>query len=185
MIFIETQLKGAFIIESEKLEDERGFFARTWCQCEFEARGLNPKLVQCSVSFNKLKGTLRGMHYQTAPHEEAKLVRCTRGAIYDVIIDLRPESYTYKKWIAIELTADDQQMLYIPQASLTGFKHLKITQSSSTRCPSFIIQNLRGGCVGMTLRLGSNGQLALRLYRPRITLSRALKLQNLGNNFAL
>ena len=100
MIFVETKLKGAYLIELEPITDERGFFARAWCQQEFEAHGLNPNLVQCNISFNKNKGTLRGMHYQIAPYEEAKLVRCTKGAIYDVIIDLRPKSSTFKQWTA-------------------------------------------------------------------------------------
>lgn len=124
MIFTETKLKGAFIIAPEKLEDERGFFARTWCQQEFGAHGLNLRMVQCNISFNKNKGTLRGMHYQIAPHEEAKLVRCTMGAIYDVIIDLRPNSPTFKQWIAVELTAQNHQMLYIPEKFAHGFQTL-------------------------------------------------------------
>jgi len=125
MIFAETKLKGAFIIEPERQEDERGFFARTWCQREFETHGLNPRLVQCNISFNKKKGTLRGMHYQIPPHEEAKLVRCTMGAIYDVIIDLRPHSSTFKQWLSIELTADNRRMLYIPEGFAHGFQTLE------------------------------------------------------------
>ena len=125
MIFRETKLKGAFIIEPERLEDERGFFARTFCQEEFEAHGLNPAVVQCNISFNKKRGTLRGMHYQVVPHEEAKLVRCTRGAIYDVIIDLRPESPTLKQWVGVELTADNRRMLYIPEGFAHGFQTLE------------------------------------------------------------
>lgn len=125
MIFTETTLKGAFIVEPERLEDARGFFARTWCQEEFEAHGLNPQLVQCSISFNKKVGTLRGMHYQAAPHEEAKLVRCTRGAAFDVIIDLRPESPTLKQWIAVTLTAENHKMLYVPEGFAHGFQTLE------------------------------------------------------------
>jgi dTDP-4-dehydrorhamnose 3,5-epimerase len=109
MIFTETELKGAYIIELEKLVDERGFFARSWCQREFESHGLNPRLVQCNISFNLKKGTLRGMHYQAAPYEEAKLVRCVRGSIYDVIIDIRPDSATYCHWIGVELAAPYSQ----------------------------------------------------------------------------
>jgi dTDP-4-dehydrorhamnose 3,5-epimerase len=124
MVFREMRLRGVFVIEPERLEDERGFFARTWCQKEFEARGLNPKLVQCSISFNKQKGILRGMHYQAAPHAEAKLVRCTRGAIYDVIVDLRPESLTFKQWIAEELTAENRMALYVPEGFAHGFQTL-------------------------------------------------------------
>jgi dTDP-4-dehydrorhamnose 3,5-epimerase len=124
MLFRETELKGAFIVEPERLEDERGFFARTWCQQEFETHGLNPRLVQCSISFNRKKGTLRGMHYQAAPHAEAKLVRCTMGAIYDVIIDLRPQSPTFKQWIAEELTAENRRAFYIPEGCAHGFQTL-------------------------------------------------------------
>jgi len=124
MIFAETKLKGAFIIQPEKLEDERGFFARTWCKREHEAHGLNPNLVQCNISFNKKRGTLRGMHHQVPPHEEAKLVRCTMGAIYDVIIDLRPNSQTFKQWFSFELTAKNRKMIYIPEGVSHGFMTL-------------------------------------------------------------
>jgi dTDP-4-dehydrorhamnose 3,5-epimerase len=145
MIFQETKLKGSFIIEPDRLEDKRGFFARTWCKREFEAHGLNPKLVQCNISFNKIKGTLRGMHYQEAPREEARLVRCTEGAIYDVIIDLRPDSPTYCQWISVVLSAPGSQptsqssqptanssqpiahykMLYVPEGFAHGFLTLE------------------------------------------------------------
>ena len=124
MLFTETKLKGVFIIEPERLEDERGFFARTWCTQEFEAHGLNPQLVQCSISFNRKKGTLRGMHYQAAPNAEAKLIRCTMGAIYDVALDLRPGSATFKQWTAVELTAENRKMLYIPEGLAHGFQTL-------------------------------------------------------------
>ncbi len=124
MKFTETKLKGTYIIEPELLTDERGFFARSWCQKEFTERGLNPNLVQCNISFNLKKGTLRGMHYQTKPYEEAKLVRCTTGAIHDVIIDLRPESSTFKQWVAVELTAENRKMLYIPEGIAHGFQTL-------------------------------------------------------------
>jgi dTDP-4-dehydrorhamnose 3,5-epimerase len=124
MIFLETKLDAACIITPERIDDERGFFARTWCQHEFEAHNLNTRLVQCNISFNKKKGTLRGMHYQSTPYEEAKLVRCTMGAIYDVIIDLRPHLSTFKQWIAVELTAENRQMLYIPEGFAHGFQTL-------------------------------------------------------------
>ena len=124
MLFTETELEGVFIIEPKRIEDERGFFARTWCQQEFEAHGLNPRLVQCSLSFNARKGTLRGMHYQAAPHAEAKLIRCTMGAIYDVALDLRPASATFKQWVAAELTAKNRRMLYIPEGLAHGFQTL-------------------------------------------------------------
>ena len=124
MLFIETKLAGGYIIELEKIEDDRGFFARTFCQREFEAHGLNPRIAQCSVSFNRRKGTLRGMHYQVAPYEESKLVRCTMGAIYDVAVDLRPESRTFKQWVAVELTGENGRMFYIPQGLAHGFQTL-------------------------------------------------------------
>lgn len=121
MIFRETKLKGAFLIELEKLEDPRGFFARSWCQKEFERQGLNPRLAQCNISFNERKGTLRGMHYQVKPFEEAKLVRCTRGAIYDVIVDLRAGSPTRGNSWAEVLDSENRKMLYIPEGLAHGF----------------------------------------------------------------
>lgn len=124
MIFAETRLKGAYVVEPERMEDERGFFARTFDQAEFAARGLESRLVQCSISFNKKKGTLRGMHYQATPFEETKLVRCTKGTIYDVIIDLRSGSPTFKQWVATELTAENRRMLYVPVGFAHGFQTL-------------------------------------------------------------
>jgi dTDP-4-dehydrorhamnose 3,5-epimerase len=124
MIFKETKLKGAFIIDPERLEDERGFFARTWCQQEFEAHGLNAHFVQCNISFNCRKGTLRGMHYQVEPHAEAKLVRCTMGAIYDVILDLRPNSLSFMQWFAVELNAENHRAVYVPEHFAHGFQTL-------------------------------------------------------------
>jgi len=123
--FLETPLKGACIVEIEQIEDSRGLFARSWCKREFESHSLNPELVQCNISFNIKKGILRGMHYQIKPFEEAKLVRCTKGAIYDVIIDLRSESPTFKDWFAVELTDKNRKMLYIPERFAHGFQTLK------------------------------------------------------------
>ncbi len=125
MIFRETKLPGAFAIDLEPKTDERGFFVRTWCQHEFAAHGLNTKLAQCSVSFNTRKGTLRGMHYQLAPHAESKLVRCTRGAIYDVIVDMRPQSPKFKDSFGIVLTAEKRNMLYVPEGCAHGFLTLE------------------------------------------------------------
>ena len=126
MIFTETVLKGAYIIDIEIKKDERGFFGRSFCMKEFEKYGLNPRVSQCNISFNKKKGTLRGMHYQIAPHEEGKLVRCTRGSIYDVIIDLRYQSPTFKQWLAVELTSIvNYRMLYIPTSFAHGFQTLE------------------------------------------------------------
>ncbi|MBW8331895.1 MAG: dTDP-4-dehydrorhamnose 3,5-epimerase [Prolixibacteraceae bacterium] len=121
MIFTETKLKGSFIIEIEKHEDERGFFGRSWCVNEMKDHGINMNILQANISLNKRKGTLRGMHYQLAPHQEAKLVRCSRGSIFDVIIDLRKDSQTFKNWIGVELTQENYKMLYIPEDFAHGF----------------------------------------------------------------
>ena len=121
MRFRETRLQGAFVIELETLEDCRGYFARVWCQKEFEDQGLVSRVVQANTSFNIRAGTLRGMHYQIAPYQMPKLVRCTRGALYNVIVDLRPESSTYKDWTAVELTAENGRMLYVPADFANGF----------------------------------------------------------------
>ena len=121
MIFRPLALQGAYLVELNKLEDERGFFARSWCQREFAEHNLDTSLVQCNVSFNKHRGTLRGMHYQLPPFAETKLVRCTMGAIYDVIVDLRPSSVTYKQYYALILTPEDRTMLYVPEGFAHGF----------------------------------------------------------------
>jgi len=121
VIFVPTSLPGAFLVEIERREDERGFFARTWCHREFAEMGLAADLLQCSLSYNRRRGTLRGMHWQTAPHAEAKLVRCTRGAIWDAIIDLRPESSTYTRYLGVELTAASGRAIYVPEGFAHGF----------------------------------------------------------------
>jgi len=124
MLFTETYLKGAYLIDVERRNDERGFFGRSWCREEFEAHGLNPRLVQCNISFNEKRGTVRGMHYQADPYQEAKLVRCTMGALYDVIIDLRPDSATFTHWLAVDLTSENRRALYIPKGFAHGFQTL-------------------------------------------------------------
>lgn len=124
MIFTPTTLAGAFLIEPERIADERGFFARSWCRREFAEHGLESRLEQCNISFNRLRGTLRGMHFQAAPFGEAKLVRCSMGALYDVIIDLRPESATYLQHFGAELTAENRSMLFIPAGFAHGFQTL-------------------------------------------------------------
>ncbi len=124
MRFLETPLAGAFVIEPERRADDRGFFARSWCREEFAARGLDPALAQCNISYNRRRGTLRGLHYQAAPHGEAKLVRCTRGAVFDVIVDLRPGSPTRGRWHAIELGAENRRMVYAPDGFAHGFQAL-------------------------------------------------------------
>jgi dTDP-4-dehydrorhamnose 3,5-epimerase len=125
MKFDATNIAGVFEIGIEAKHDERGLFARTWCKKEFEEQGLDSRLVQCSLSLNTRKGTLRGMHYQAAPYEEAKLVRCTHGAIYDVVVDLRPQSPTFKRWIAVTLTDQNRRMVYIPAGCAHGFLTLQ------------------------------------------------------------
>jgi dTDP-4-dehydrorhamnose 3,5-epimerase len=124
MLFTETKLKGAFIIDLEHREDNRGFFARTFCANEFEDHGLKPTVAQCNLSFNHKKGTLRGMHYQTSPAAETKLIRCTQGAIYDVIVDMRPDSPTYLAHIGVELTAENRRALYVPEMFAHGYQAL-------------------------------------------------------------
>jgi dTDP-4-dehydrorhamnose 3,5-epimerase len=124
MRFIETPLPGAWVIELEELADERGWFARTFDAEEFKARGLNPLVVQCNASFNARRGTLRGMHYQADPHGESKLVRCVRGAIFDVAVDLRPASATCRRWHGVELSAENGRALYIPAGLAHGFQTL-------------------------------------------------------------
>src|SRR5579884_2728193 len=114
MIFEETRVQGAFEISLDRKADERGFFARSWCEAEFKRQNLNTRLVQCNISFNAQKGTLRGMHFQADPHPEAKLIRCTQGAIYDVVLDLRPDSHTFRWWTAAILSAENRRMLYVP-----------------------------------------------------------------------
>jgi dTDP-4-dehydrorhamnose 3,5-epimerase len=125
MVFVRTTLSGAYVVDVEKREDHRGFFARAWCEREFAEHGLHARFAQANVAYNHLRGTLRGMHYQVAPDEEAKLVRCTRGAIYDVIIDLRPSSPTFKEWFGIELVADTYRMLYVPEGCAHGYLTLE------------------------------------------------------------
>ena len=125
MMITETKLKGAFLIEPQRFEDERGFFARVWSEAEFAARGIESRFVESNLSFSSRRGTLRGMHFQTAPYAQAKLVRCTRGAIFDVGIDLRPDSPTFRQWVGAELSADNRRMLYLPGEFAHGFQTLE------------------------------------------------------------
>jgi dTDP-4-dehydrorhamnose 3,5-epimerase len=125
MRFTETSVKGAYIVEPEARGDARGFFTRLWCQQEFADRGLSAAFVQCNDSFSPGRGTLRGLHYQTAPHQEVKLVRCIRGAVYDVIVDLRPDSPTYLRWVGLELTGENRTMLYVPEGCAHGYLTLE------------------------------------------------------------
>jgi dTDP-4-dehydrorhamnose 3,5-epimerase len=124
LIFDETEVAGAYVIELEPITDERGFFARAWCAREFAERRLETQIAQCSISYNSRRGTLRGMHWQETPHEEVKLIRCVRGAIYDVVADLRPGSRTSGRWIAVELSAENRRLLYVPKGCAHGFQTL-------------------------------------------------------------
>jgi dTDP-4-dehydrorhamnose 3,5-epimerase len=125
VIFTETDVAGSFVIDLERRGDERGFFARSWCAAEFEAVGLNPEVAQINVGCSQKKGTLRGMHYQHAPYGEVKIVRCTRGAVFDVVLDLRPESATHRRWWGTELTAENRRMLYVPEGCAHGYQTLE------------------------------------------------------------
>jgi dTDP-4-dehydrorhamnose 3,5-epimerase len=145
LIFTETKLKGAFILDVKRLEDERGFFGRSWCKKEMEEHGLNSNVVQANVSFNHKKGTLRGMHFQFNPYQETKLVRCTKGALYDVIIDLRKDSPTYKQWIGVELTEDNFRMLYVPEDFAHGFITLQDNTAVTYQVTQFYTPGAEGG----------------------------------------
>ncbi len=145
MIFTETPLHGACIITPERIMDHRGFFARAWCRKEFEAHGLSTVLTQSNISFNYKKGTLRGMHFQKPPHEEVKLIRCTAGSIYDVIIDLRPHSSTYMKWTAIELTAENRKMLYVPAGFAHGYQTLTDNSEVFYQVSQYYTPDAEGG----------------------------------------
>ncbi len=145
MRFIETKLSGAFVIELERREDERGFFARTFCQNEFEAHGLKPIIAQANMAHNARKGTLRGMHFQYPPAAETKLVRCTRGAILDIIVDLRPESPSFLDHIAVELTADNQRALYVPERFAHGYQALDDNTDTTYQVGEFYTPDAEGG----------------------------------------
>ena len=145
MIFIETKLKSAFIIDMERREDSRGFFARSFCQKEFAEHSLKPVIAQSNIAFNIKKGTLRGMHFQFPPAAETKLVRCTRGAIVDIIVDLRPESPTYLDHISVELTADNHRALYVPERFAHGYQVLEDTTETSYQVGEFYTPNSEGG----------------------------------------
>lgn len=145
MIFSETPLRGAFVIDLEPLRDARGFFARAFCQREFEEIGLDPRVAQCNVSFNPKRGTLRGMHFQHPPHREAKLVRCTRGAIFDAIIDLRPDSPTYLEWYGVELTSDNRRSLYVPEGFAHGYQTIADDSEVLYQVSEFYAPGSEGG----------------------------------------
>ena len=154
MIFTETKLKGAFILDLERREDERGFFARAFCQNEFIRHGLKPIVAQANIASNKRRGTVRGMHFQFPPAAESKLVRCTRGAILDIIVDLRPESPTYLQHVSVELSADNQRALYVPERFAHGYQALQDATDTSYQVGEFYTPDAEGGLMFDDPRLG-------------------------------
>jgi len=143
--FRETKLKGAFVIEPEKFEDDRGFLARSFSQREFENHGLNARMVECNISFSSKRHTVRGMHFQNPPHAQAKLIRCTKGSIYDVIVDLRPKSSTFKQWIGEELTVENRRLLYVPEGFAHGFQTLEENTEVFYQISNFYAPGSEGG----------------------------------------
>lgn len=154
MIFTETKLAGAFVIDLERREDNRGFFARTFCQHEFEEHGLNPVIAQANVAFNKRRGCVRGMHFQFPPAAETKLVRVARGAILDIIVDLRPESPTYLEHVGVELTADNKRALYVPERFAHGYQALADDTETTYQVGEFYTPEAEGGLLFDDPRLG-------------------------------
>ncbi len=156
MIFAETKLKGAFIVDLERREDTRGYFARAFCQNEFKAHGLKPIIAQANIASNLKKGTVRGMHFQFPPAAETKLVRCTRGAILDIIVDLRPESATCLQWVAAELNEENQRALYVPERFAHGYQTLRDNTDTSYQVGEFYTPEAEGGLMYNDPRLGLN-----------------------------
>ena len=167
MIFVETALSGAFVIELERRGDSRGFFARAFCQNEFAEHGLKPSVAQANVAFSALKGTLRGMHFQYPPAAETKLVRCTRGSVLDIIVDLRPESPTYLRHIEIELTADNQRAIYVPERFGHGYQVLEDATETSYMVGEFYTPEMEGGLRHDDPRLGLSWPLPVTEISPK------------------
>jgi dTDP-4-dehydrorhamnose 3,5-epimerase len=182
MIFTETKLKGAFIIDLERREDERGFFARAFCQHEFAQHGLKPVIAQGNIGFNKRKGTLRGMHFQFPPAAETKLVRASRGGVVDIIVDLRPESPTYLQHVAVELTADNHRSIYVPERFGHGYQALEDNTETTYHVGEFYTPGSEGGLVYDDPRLALPWPLTVsvmsekdRQYRPLAEIEQELK----------
>jgi dTDP-4-dehydrorhamnose 3,5-epimerase len=167
MIFEETQLAGAFVVGLERREDDRGFFARTFCQHEFADHGLKPTIAQANVAFNRQRGTLRGMHFQYPPAAETKLVRCTRGAILDIIVDLRPESPTYLGHVAVELTGDNHRALYVPERFAHGYQVLEDDTETTYQVGEFYTPAAEGGLKYDDPRLGLEWPLPVTELSPK------------------
>ena len=167
MVFTETKLKGAFIIDVERREDSRGFFARAFCQKEFEAHGLKPTIAQANIASNLKKGTLRGMHFQYPPAAETKLVRCTRGAILDIIVDLRPESATYLQHISVELNEDNHRALYVPERFGHGYQALRDNTDTSYQVGEFYTPSAESGLLHNDPRLGLQWPLPIAVISDK------------------
>ena len=167
MFFTETKLKGAYIIDIERREDSRGFFARAFCQREYEDHGLKPIIAQANIAFNVRKGTLRGMHFQFPPKAETKFVRCTRGAILDIIVDLRPESSTYLQHIAVELTEDNHRGLYVPERFAHGYQVLRDNTETSYQVGEFYAPECESGLMYNDPRLGLNWSLPVAVISEK------------------
>jgi dTDP-4-dehydrorhamnose 3,5-epimerase len=167
MLFTETKLRGAFIIDIQPHNDNRGFFARAFCQKEFEAHGLKPVIAQSNVAFNISKGTLRGMHFQFPPAAETKVVRCTRGAILDIIVDLRPESPTYLEHIAVELTEDNHRALYVPERFAHGYQVLADKTETSYQVGEFYTPGCEGGLLYSDPKLGLSWPLPVSVISDK------------------
>ena len=187
MIFTETRLRGAFIIDLEPREDERGSFARTFCQREFEDRGMKPTIVQASIATNRRKGTLRGMHFQYPPAAETKIVRCTRGAIVDIIVDLRPESPTYLEHVAVELSAENMRALYVPERFAHGYQTLQDNTEASYQMSERYTPSAEGGLPYDDPRLGLEWPLPVTIvstrdgsFRPLVEIEGGLRLKMLS-----
>jgi dTDP-4-dehydrorhamnose 3,5-epimerase len=191
MIFTPTKLKGAFVVDLERREDSRGFFARAFCQHEFEAHGLKPIIAQVNIAFNHHKGTLRGMHFQFPPAVESKLVRCTRGAILDVIVDLRPESPTYLQNFAVELSEDNYRALYVPERFAHGYQVLRDNTETSYQAGEFYTPGSEGGLLYNDPRLALQWPLPItivsekdqawrRLDEQESDLKRRMSLEQMG-----
>ncbi len=177
MIFTETKLKGAFVIDIDRREDSRGFFARVFCQHEFEAHGLKPLIAQANIAFNREKGTLRGMHFQFPPAPETKLVRCTRGAILDIIVDLRPESPTFLQHVAVELNEENCRALYVPERFAHGYQVLQDGTETSYQVGEFYAPGCEGGLRHDDPRLGFQWPLAVKVISEKDRLWKSLDQQ--------
>jgi dTDP-4-dehydrorhamnose 3,5-epimerase len=177
MIFAETKLPGAFIVDIERREDSRGFFARVFCQHEFETHGLKPVIAQANIAYNRKKGTIRGMHFQFPPSAETKLVRCTRGAILDIIVDLRPDSPTYLEHIAVELNAGNSRGLYVPERFAHGYQVLEDDTETSYQVGEFYTPGAEGGLLYNDPKLGLRWPLPVSLVSDKDQLWKPLSEQ--------